>query len=136
MSEVRVHQAREADVPAIERLVGRTGPLTDPPAPVLDWATVISALGAVVAILDDRIAGVMVLWPHPGHVRIERFTVDPAARGGGVGSALLDHAELLAIRAGTNAVRLVPDAVTPGVLAFAAGHGFVERDGVLEKRLA
>ena len=136
MSEVRVQEAREADVPAIERLIARSGPLADPPAPLLDWATVISARGAVVAILEDRIAGVMVLWPHPAHVRIERLTIDPAARGGGVASALLDHAELLAIGTGTNAVRLVPTAVTPGVVAFASRHGFADHDGVLEKRLA
>lgn len=132
MSETRILQAREADVPAIERLVDRTAPL----APRLDWATVISALGAFVATQDDRIAGAMVLWPHPDHMRIEVFTVDPAVRGAGVGRALLDHAELLAIESGTNSVRLVSGSVTPGVLAFAARHGFADRDGVLEKRLA
>ena len=97
-------------MPAIERLVDRSGPLP----PRLDWATVISALGAFVAVQDDRIAGVMVLWPHPDHVRIEAFTV------------------LLAV--GTGPVRLLPGAVTPGVLAFTQRHGFVDRDGVLEKR--
>jgi GNAT superfamily N-acetyltransferase len=136
MSQVRVQEAREADVPAIERLIQRTALLTDPPPPLLDWTTVISARGAVVAIQGDRVAGVMVLWPHPGHVRVERFTIDPLARGAGVGGALLDHAELLAIAGGTNTVHLVPGAVTPGVLAFAARRGFVERDAVLEKRLA
>jgi ribosomal protein S18 acetylase RimI-like enzyme len=135
MSGVRIQEAREADVPAIERLIERTGPLAGLPGPLLDWTTVISARGAAVAIQHDRIAGVLVLWPHPGHVRIERFAVDPAARGGGVGSALLDHAELLAIGTGTNTVRLVPTAVTPGVVAFASRHGFAVRDGVLEKRL-
>lgn len=115
-------------MPAIERVVDRSGPLP----PRLDWATVISALGAFVAVQDDRIAGVMVLWPHPDHVRIEAFTVDPAARGGGVALAMLDHAVLLAV--GTGPVRLLPGAVTPGVLTFAQRHGFVDRDGVLEKR--
>lgn len=132
MSETRIQQAREADVPAIERLFDRTAPL----APRLDWATVISALGAFVAIQDDRIAGAMVLWPHPDHIRMEVLTVDPAVRGAGVGRALLDHAELLAIASGTNSVRLTSGSVTPGVLAFAARHGFADRDGVLEKRLA
>ncbi|MBW4040586.1 MAG: GNAT family N-acetyltransferase [Acidobacteria bacterium] len=130
MTTTRVQQAREADVAEIERLVERSGPR----AARLDWSTVISALGAFVAVADDRIAGVMVLWPHPDHVRIEAFTIDPAERGGGVGGALLDHAERLA--AGTGGLRLLAEAVTPGVLAFAAGRGFVERDGVLEKRLA
>lgn len=132
---MRVAAARDADVPGIERLTARAALLVDPPPPPVDWATVISALGAVVAVRDDRIAGVLVLWPHPDHVRIERLAVDPAARGAGVGSALLDHAELLAIGNGTNAVRLVPDAVTPGAVAFAIAHGFGELGGVLEKRL-
>jgi GNAT superfamily N-acetyltransferase len=136
MSAVRVVTAREADVPAIERLVARAALLVDPAPPPVDWATTISALGAVVAVLDDRLVGVAVLWPHPDHVRIERFAVDPASRGSGVGRALLDRSELLAIETGTNAVRLLPAAVTPGVLAFASTHGFAQRDGVLEKRLA
>ena len=126
MSTIRVQRARDADIPAIERLAVRTGPLH----PLLDWATVISALGAFVAIADDRIAGVMVLWPHPDHARIEAFMIDPAARGAGVGGALLDHAE----STGGGSVRLLADAVTPGVRAFAAGRGYVLLDGVLERR--
>lgn len=120
--------AREADVPAIVRLVCRTGP----DAPRWDWPTVISALGAFVAVQDRRIVGVMLLWPHPGHARIEGFMIDPAARGSGVGGALLDHAVLL----GGGTVHLLPRTVTPGVLAFALGHGFIETDGVLVKRPA
>ena len=132
MAEVRVTVAREADVPAIERLAA-LAPVHL--APAADWHTIVSALGAVVARTDGRLAGVLVLWPHPDHVRIERLVVDPAARGGGAGRTMLDHAELVAIETGTNVVRLVPDAVTPGVVAFAERNGFARSGPVLEKRL-
>ena len=121
---LRVRTAREADVPAIRRFV---------PAPV-DWATVVSALGAVVAVEDEVVQGVLVRWPHPTHVLIERIAVGPHARRAGVGSVLLDVAEREAIEAGVNAVRSrAGGAHDP----FLRRHGYLLSDdgAVLEKRL-
>ena len=132
MSTVRMRTAREADVPAIRRIVAdafapfttRTGIV---PAPVgTDWATVISALGAVVALVDDRIAGVLVLWPHPDHVLVETLAVSPSDQHSGVGASLLDRAELLAIETGVNAVRLSANAAMTEPLAYYPRRGFVE----------
>ena len=121
---LRIRAAREADVPAILRFV---------PAPV-DWATVVSALGAVVATEDEAVRGVLVRWPHPTHVLIERLAVAPHARRGGVGSALLDVAEREAIESGVNAVRAAAGGAHD---PFLRRHGYAPiRDGaVLEKRL-
>ncbi len=143
--------ARNADVPAIEALVAaafapfvaRTGIR---PAPLAtDWPTVISALGASVATLDDRIVGVLVVWPHPDHVLVDLLAVGPAEQGRGVGSALLDRAEALAREAGKGALRLHTNAAMREALAYYPRRDFVETgrrteqgfDRVLfEKRLA
>jgi ribosomal protein S18 acetylase RimI-like enzyme len=132
MSGIRVRAAREADVPAIARLVAdafapfvaRTGIV---PAPLgTDWPTVVSALGVVVALRDDRVTGVLVRWPHPDHVLVETLAVDPAAQGAGVGTALLDTAERLAIETGVNAVRLYTNAAMTENLVWYPRRGFVE----------
>ncbi|WP_158590032.1 GNAT family N-acetyltransferase [Amnibacterium setariae] len=151
MPVTRLRAARDADVPEIAAVVdaafaafvARTGIR---PAPLgTDWPTTISALGALVATREDRVVGVLVLWPHPGHVLVETLAVLPAEHGTGLGSLLLDRAELTAIESGTNAVRLATNAAMTEAREFYSRRGFVERgrwtqqgyDRVhLEKRLA
>ena len=150
MSGTRVRAARNADVPALQALVaGAFAPFTARtgvrPAPVAtDWETVVWALAAVVATRDDRVVGVVVLWPHPDHVLVETLAVAPEEQGRGVGAALLDRAELTAIESGTNTVRLQTDARMTEALAHWVRRGYAEvgrrpLDGVdrvlLEKRL-
>ena len=150
MSGTRVRAARNADVPALQALVaGAFAPFTartgQRAAPVdTDWETVVWALAGLVATRDDRIVGVLVLWPHPDHVLVETLAVAPEEQGRGVGSALLDRAELTAIEAGTNAVRLHADARMTEALAYCLRRGCAEvgRETVhgasrvlLEKRL-
>ena len=131
MTGIRLRSAREADVPAVERLVAsafaafveRTGIR---PVPLgTDWRTVVSALGAVVALRDDHVVGVLVLWPHPDHVLIETLAVAPAEQGTGVGTALLDRAELLSIETGSNTVRLYTNAAMTDALDWYPRRGFV-----------
>ena len=151
MSGTRVRAARNADVPALQAIVGDAfAPVTARtgirPAPVdTDWETVVWALGAVVATRDDRIVGVLVLWPHPDHVLVETLAVVPEEQGRGVGSALLDRAELVAIESGTNTVRLSTNAGMTEALAYYPRRGYTEvgRETVhgfarvlFEKRLA
>jgi ribosomal protein S18 acetylase RimI-like enzyme len=145
MSEVRVRAARVADIADVERIVAaafrpftrRTGIV---PAPMsTDWATTISAAAASVAVVDDRVVGVLVLWPHPDHVLVDTIAVDPAAQGRGVGSALLAHAE-----AGARVLRLYTNAGMTEALAYYPRRGFAltgrrREDGfdrvLFEKRL-
>jgi len=151
MSGTRLRAAREADVPEIVVLVeaafagfvARTGVR---PAPLrTDWATTVSAHGAVVATRDEHVVGVLVLWPQPDHVLVETLAVLPAEHGTGLGSLLLDRAELTAIERGTNAVRLATNAAMTEAREFYSRRGFAERgrwveqgyDRIhLEKRLA
>jgi ribosomal protein S18 acetylase RimI-like enzyme len=131
MSGTRVRAARNADIPAIEEVVSaafdafvrRTGIRPEPLG--TDWATVISALGAVVATRNDHVVGVLVLWPHPDHVAVETLAVAPEAQADGVGSTLLDRAELLAVRSGSNTVRLATNAAMREALAYYPRRGFV-----------
>jgi N-acetylglutamate synthase-like GNAT family acetyltransferase len=132
MSGIRVRTARNADVPAVRALVAdafasfvaRTGIR---PAPLAtDWETVVSALGASVAIREDRVVGVLVLWPHPDHVLVETLAVAPGEQGAGVGSVLLDRAELVAIESGSNTVRLCTNAAMTEALAYYPRRGFTE----------
>ena len=134
MSGTRVRAARVADIPSIEALVAAafasfvadTGIV---PAPLrTDWATMISAVGVSVAIRDDQVAGVLVIWPHPDHVLVETLAVAPSMQGAGVGSALLDRSELVAIETGSNAVRLYTNAAMQQALRFYPRHGFSEID--------
>jgi GNAT superfamily N-acetyltransferase len=132
MSGSRVRAARHADVPAIEAVVAeafapfvaRTGIR---PAPLgTDRPTVISALGASVAVRDDRIVGVLVLRPHPDHVLVETLAVAPEEQGRGIGSTLLDRAEPVAIESGSNTVRLYTNAAMTEALAYSPRRGFRE----------
>ena len=66
------------------------------------------------------------------HAYVTGFYVRPAARNLGVGSALLTAALALCSEQGTDTVFLWP---TPRSRPLYLRHGFVERGGVLERRL-
>ncbi|MGT2424712.1 GNAT family N-acetyltransferase [Amnibacterium kyonggiense] len=132
MAEVRVRAARIADVAAVERLVEDAfAPFTARtrivPAPrSIDWATTVSALGAEVAVRDDRVVGVLVVWPHPDHLLVDVLAVAPSAQGSGVGATLLAHARATAARTGRDRLRLHTNAGMTESLAWYARQGFVE----------
>lgn len=132
MSGTRVRAARNAEIPAVESLVAeafapftrRTGVV---PAPLsIDWATTISAAAASVAVQDDRVVGVLVLWPRPGSVLVDTLAVDPAAQGSGVGIALLAHAASVATARDVHVLRLSTNVAMTDSLAWYLRHGFVE----------
>lgn len=148
---VHVRPARETDVPAIRRIVADAfAPFVAGtgvrPAPLeTDWPTVVSALGASVAVAGDEVAGVIVQWPHPDHVLIETVAVAPDLQGRGIAGALVDTAELLAIGSGVDVVRLYTNALMTESIRYWSHRGFTETarraehgfDRVfLEKRLA
>ena len=107
---MRVRAGREADVRAIELLVrdafsAETDRLTMARVDA-DYATLVSALGVRVAVTDDAVIGVLVLWPHPDHLLVETVAVLPAAQGAGVATLLLEVAEREALAAGVGELRL------------------------------
>ena len=132
MPEVRIRRAREVDVPAITRVVEEAfAPFTARtdivPMPVrTDWPTVISAGGARVAVLGERVVGVLVVWPHPDHLLLDTVAVAPDVRGTGVGAALLAHAEGEAAAAALPAVRLFTNALMTENLAYYPRRGYRE----------
>jgi GNAT superfamily N-acetyltransferase len=66
------------------------------------------------------------------HAYVTGFYVRPAARNLGLGSALLEAALAVCSERGTDTVFLWP---TPRSRPLYARHGFMERAGVLERRL-
>ena len=109
---VEIRQAVGADEPGVRACVDAAyAPYVErmgkPPAPMLDDYTNLINSGIVyVATLDDRLVGIIVLWPKEDHLYVDNVAVLPEAQGTGVGAALLGFADAQAQRAGLNEIRL------------------------------
>lgn len=109
---VEIRQAVGADEPGVRACVDAAyAPYVErmgkPPAPMLDeYANLINSGVVYIATLDDRLVGLIVLWPKEDHLYIDNVAVLPEAQGAGVGAALLGFADAQAQRAGLNEVRL------------------------------
>jgi ribosomal protein S18 acetylase RimI-like enzyme len=109
---MRLRHATEADVPRltalvhaayghyVERIGGPPGPMTE------DYADVVRRCQVTVAERDGEIAGLVVTGIDDEGFVIANVAVDPSHQGGGVGRALLQHAEQAARRAGFDSVYL------------------------------
>lgn len=111
-SAVTIRQAVGADEPGVRTCVDAAyapyvGRMGKPPAPMLDdYANLINSGVVYVATLDDRLVGLIVLWPKEDHLYIDNVAVLPEAQGAGVGAALLGFADAQAHRTGLNEIRL------------------------------
>ena len=109
---VEIRQAVGADEPGVRACVEAAyTPYVErmgkPPAPMLDdYANLIESGVVYVASLDDRLVGLIVLWPKEDHLYIDNVAVLPQAQGAGVGAALLGFADAQAQRASQNEIRL------------------------------
>ena len=109
---VEIRQAVGADEPGVRACVDAAyAPYVErmgkPPAPMLDdYANLINSEVVYVASLDDRLVGLIVMWPKEDHLYIDNVAVLPEAQGAGVGAALLSFADAQAQRAGLNEIRL------------------------------
>jgi ribosomal protein S18 acetylase RimI-like enzyme len=109
---VRIRAAEPADVAAIEAIVDRAyrgyvARIGMRPGPMdADHADEVRRGLVSVAEEDDAVVGLIVLAEMPAHVLIENVAVDPGRQGGGVGRALLAHAEDRAREAGLATIRL------------------------------
>jgi len=106
---------------------GARAPL-DPPADAMAETTesIAAALtngGGLLATLEGRPVGALLLAPEGGTVWLRRFGVVPAAQRTGVAGALV--AEALATADGSE-VAVVARQELPATIAFWRGHGFVE----------
>jgi ribosomal protein S18 acetylase RimI-like enzyme len=151
MDGVWIRLAREVDVSDVSALVQAAyAPYLDrlPMAPVplsADYATLVSALACRVAATEQRIVGLLVLWPRGDHLLIENLAVHPEAQHRGIGGLLLGRAEQEARESGLGTVRLFTNARMTENLAYYGRRGYEEtsRTGdtgfdrvFLEKRLA
>jgi len=97
------------------------------PAPMLaDYPRLIGDGFVRVAVADERIVGVIVMWPEPDHLYVDNVAVLPEAQGTGLGKALLADADDEARRRGHDQIRLYTNEKMTANLAYYPRHGFVE----------
>lgn len=81
------------------------------------------------AFEDGALVSLVEMVERSDDILVENIAVDPARQGSGVGRALLQHAEAVAIARGTPVLRLYTNARFAENLAFYARRGFaVERE--------
>nr|WP_307828177.1 tRNA (adenosine(37)-N6)-threonylcarbamoyltransferase complex ATPase subunit type 1 TsaE [Nocardioides sp. SYSU D00038] len=104
-------------------------PALDPPADAMaetadSLAALLARRGGLLAEVDGRPAGVVVLDPLDGTLFLRRFGVHPDAQGRGVAAALVDAAVAAAV--GCEDVAVLAREELPRTVAFWEKHGFVE----------
>ena len=124
----RVGADAAATVHAVVRAAFGARPPLDPPADAMAESTesIAAALangGGLLATLEGRPVGALLLAPEGSTVWLRRFGVVPAAQRTGVAGALV--AEALATADGSE-VAVVARQELPATIAFWRGHGFVE----------
>jgi ribosomal protein S18 acetylase RimI-like enzyme len=114
--------ARAAYAPYVERIGREPAPMT------VDYRAVVGSGHCWVATngVDDTVLGFVVLVPMGDHLLVENVAVDPAAQGGGVGRALLDHAEDRARAEGLGELRLYTNEAMRENLSYYPRRGYVE----------
>jgi ribosomal protein S18 acetylase RimI-like enzyme len=134
MSEVSLRPGTPADAPRltalvqaayepyVERLDGPPRPMTD------DYTEVVRTQRVTVAERGDRIVGLIVLGVDDEGFLIDNVAVDPADQGGGVGRALLEHAEAEARRTGFDSIYLYTHERMVENLTLYSRIGYVEYD--------
>jgi ribosomal protein S18 acetylase RimI-like enzyme len=134
MSEVSLRPGTRADAPRltelvqaayrpyVERLDGPPRPMTD------DYTEVVRTQRVTVAERGEQVVGLIVVGVDDEGFLIDNVAVDPADHGGGVGRALLEHAEAEARRAGFDSIYLYTHERMVENLALYSRIGYVEYD--------
>ena len=98
-----------------------------PPAPMLDdYAALIAREVVYVAILDEAIVGLIVLWPESDHLYVDNIAVTPSAQGQGVAMSLLGFAGHEARRHDRAEIRLYTNEAMTENLDYYQKRQFVE----------
>jgi ribosomal protein S18 acetylase RimI-like enzyme len=131
---MHLRAATDADVPRlaelvraayghyVERIGGPPGPMTE------DYADVVRRYQVTVAERDGETVGLIVTGVDDEGFFIANVAVDPSHQGGGVGRALLQHAEQAARRAGFDSVYLYTHERMTENIALYTRIGYVEYD--------
>ena len=141
---MEIRDARATDVAQIAGLFVQLGYPATQQELARRWAAAPPAGDVVALVADDGagVRGVLVLhYLAPLHVAqpwalLSALIVDGAARGLGVGAALLTRAEQLAVARGCSRMELSSNQQRVDAHHFYAAHGYVERRKRLLKALA
>ena len=106
----------------IERIGRRPAPMDD------DYVAKIGDGHVEVAVEGGNPVGLIVLVPQADHLLVENVAVDPAFQRGGVGRALLAHAEQRAAQRGLREIRLYTNAAMTENLSLYPRLGYRETD--------
>jgi ribosomal protein S18 acetylase RimI-like enzyme len=134
MSDVRLRPATVADVRRLTDLVAAAyghyvERLGEPPRPMTDdYGEVIRKYEVTVAERSGEIVGLIVLGVDAEGFFVDNVAVDPSHQGGGVGRALLEHAESAARGAGFDSIYLYTHEKMTENLALYERIGYVEYD--------
>ncbi len=79
-----------------------------------------------VAVANDEIVGVLVMWPEDDHLYVDNVAVLPTAQGLGVGTALLKVAEAVARETSQSEIRLYTNELMVTNLDYYPRRGYVE----------
>ena len=124
--------ATSADVPALDSVAADAySPYVEqigrPPAPMtVDYEDLVAQGEVWVAQDGDTVVGLLVVEVRDEHLLVENVAVAPPIQGHGVGTALLDHAEVLAGRLGLREIHLYTNELMTQNLVFYPRRGYVE----------
>lgn len=96
-----------------------------PPGPMGDDYRALTRRHAV-WVAGDPVRGLLVLLPMQDHLLLDNVAVDPAARGSGIGRALINFAETEATRRGYGELRLYTHAMMTENIALYGRTGWQE----------
>ncbi len=103
------------------------------PAPMLaDYAQLIRDGLVRVAVSDDAVVGVIVMWPEEDHLYVDNVAVLPSAQGRGIGAALLQVADVTARENRHAEIRLYTNAAMTANLDYYPRRGFTETHRAIE----
>lgn len=111
--------------PYIARIGQKPGPMLD------DYAALIAA--GQVHVTGSPVEGLIVLVDEPDHLLLDNIAVAPAAKGKGIGRALLQFADAEALRRGFTELRLYTHELMTENLALYARAGWQETHRAVQK---
>ncbi|MEY2444823.1 MAG: hypothetical protein QOE00_1403 [Ilumatobacteraceae bacterium] len=97
------------------------------PAPMVADYTALIRDGLVrVAVAEDLIVGVIVMWPEADHLYVDNVAVLPGSQGLGIGTMLLDAADTTARNKGIDEIRLYTNEAMTANLSYYPRRGYIE----------
>ena len=137
-AKMQIRRAVRGDASAIAFLLYRSFVEYEASYTVAAFAATVSAPGEIrkrlgegpiwVALRDGKIVGTVSAVPRGDALYIRGMAVDPQARGGGAGRALLNRAERFAVQGGFKSLFLSTTPFLLGAIRLYEGCGFCRND--------